>query len=738
MTVRSKPSPRALACCAPLLALACHPEAPATVAAPSAESERRAGVLQLTDAFRSWSVDAELLTVGREIRPGFLSAPPSSQRSELHIPGADTRLHLAYALLERPEPEEACEGGTTFRAVLVDEADEATILTEQSESWPTGWLDRWIELGDWAGQRVSLELQIEERPGCSGSVGAWGDLQLHTPPPTEQRPPDIWVLVVDTLRADHVGYAGVVEVSTPHIDQLASRSLRFTDALAPGPWTRVSVLSMMAGEYISAGEPACRFEDRCTQGGLPTIQELLRAHDYRTVGITCNAMLSAGEEFHRGFDVFMNTEDHIVATELERLLPEDDRDQPTFVYLQLMSPHEPYCFHHGISERHLEREGLSFGEGCFGFEPSRDDPGFDPSEQDVRLARALYQGEVEWTDRAVGEILALYEQRAHTEQRWLFFTADHGEEFMEHGSVYHGHTLYQEQLQVPLLIQAPPAAAGVGAPRNLDAPVSLVDIAHTVAELADLPPLSTRGGRSLLGVMESRESLDERVRLASGVHEGPGLGAWIARGDKWIWTIEDADGAVPPPQRYALGEDPGEQRNLVEDTPSVAPGRSPWAGYDRLVSTGTALLDITTAPSHAGPLRLSLGHEGGLSLLAQAPSEPPLALRCQAEACEIEIPAGSAVTLQLSGLHERGEPVRVRVFQGETPVPLDRIDGPAGARVASDGALLITPWLEAQVTSSSDEPALGLQWRTDGSIGPAGLGRTDEFTHQLRALGYLE
>jgi arylsulfatase A-like enzyme len=736
------PIHRALVLSAPLLALACQADDPGSPTAPSmALDAPTRGVLQLTDAARPSPLVPERITVDREIRPGFLVTPPFLQRTELTVPSRRSRLHLAHALLELPQPRARCEHGVSFRAVLRDEEGEPTVLLEDLQGHSTGWWDDWVELGAWAGERVSLELQLEERPDCSGTQGAWADIQLTTPPPPSERPPDIWIIVVDTLRADHVGHAGGAPVSTPHIDALASRAVRFTDALAAGPWTRVSVLSMMAGEYISAGEPACRFDDPCTQGGLPTMQELLRAHDYRTIGITCNPMLSADEAFHKGFDVLLNTEDHIVTTELERLLGDQGQDSPTLVYIHLMSPHEPYCFHHGISERHLEQEGVDWSEGCFDFQPGRTEPGFAPSAQDLQLARALYRGEVEWMDQALGGILALYEQRAAPQARWLFFTADHGEEFLEHGSVLHGHTLYQEQLHVPLLVLPPRPDRRPWTPRELDAPVSLVDIAHTVSELAGLPPLPTRGGRSLLDLLEGQETLEDRVRLASGVHEGPGLGARIARGSKWIWTLEDRDGVVPAPQLFELDADPGEQRDQAGQTTGAAPGASPWAVYDRLVSTGTALLDIHT-PEGADPLRLVLHFDGELALLPQPTGRPAARLlpreRERGSSYVIELSPGSTATVQLMGLSERTAPPTARLLRGDAPVSSKQIAWPSGASLEGDQATLPTPWHDHEPVQDEQERPIRLRWRSSGHIGPAGLGKTQEFAEQLRALGYLE
>jgi hypothetical protein len=300
---------------------------------------------------------------------------------------------------------------------------------------------------------------------------------------------DVVVISIDALRADHVGAYGYPRPITPNIDALAREGAVFSHAYCATPHTSYSVTSMMTGKYMrpllleGAGEDS------------DTLASLLRTYGYRTAGFYPPAVFFIDRERFstfqkRGLDFEYRRVEVLPATEraaqVASYLDRVREGRRVLLWVHLFEPHEPYVTHpeHDLGPRDLDR----------------------------------YDGEIAAADEGVGAIVAAVRKRRPGAA--IVITADHGEEFGEHGGRYHGTTVHEEQARVPLVIVAP----GVIAPRTIDVPVQTVDILPTVLSSLSIPRPARVRGRDLTGLLSGHAAgqgfafaeTDEQTLLAEG------------------------------------------------------------------------------------------------------------------------------------------------------------------------------------------------------------------------------
>ena len=234
--------------------------------------------------------------------------------------------------------------------------------------------------------------------------------------------------------------------------------------------------------------------------GLPTLPAWLRGEGYSTAGITSNVYFADRSGLERGFDTvryFPDKDGELINGEFRRQL-DLAGDGKHFTYLHYMDTHLPFTIHDDrLGEEHrrvVEKYGATTMR-------SIEDMGIVAAE--VERLHDLYLHEVEYFDRLVGEVVEELKVRGLYDRTLIVLTADHGSEYGEHGSVYHGHTLYEESLRVPLCLK--PAGAGPGKGMSVKTVVRHVDLFPTVADFLGLEPPPDLHGRSLLPVVEGKD-----------------------------------------------------------------------------------------------------------------------------------------------------------------------------------------------------------------------------------------
>lgn len=418
------------------------------------------------------------------------------------------------------------------------------------------------------------------------------------PIPRSRPRPDIVLVTVDALRADHVSGYGYARATTRTIDRLSERSVVFTDAIAQAPYTKASIASLMTGLYPSAHKaittvtpfvetmsghavPAARTDVLSSR--IVTLAEGLHDSGYRTLGFTANPVLSSAFGFGQGFDVFrffpgqdFATADRIVN---EALLAVDASDaKPIFLWLHLMEPHSPYA-PPPLTSGMFPPVGRTQPIPATTSIPFWLLPG---SPRDLRLYESAYDEEIAAADAAIDVLLRELADLRNPTSTVVVVTADHGEQFLEHGGWEHSDTLYDELIRVPLVIHLPDVPS-----RVVQSQIQLIDLYPTLLELAGADVPGDQAGRTLNpalhGAQRSEPALSEIANAQYAI-----------RADGWK-LIAWADGRQA---LFDLRTDPREQRDVASAAPArVAALR---ATMDRCLAA--ALARGRTIDSEAAPV----------------------------------------------------------------------------------------------------------------------------------------
>jgi arylsulfatase A-like enzyme len=428
--------------------------------------------------------------------------------------------------------------------------------------------------------------------GVGAAAGADGDNRRSGNPDITARPAapglagPILLLVVDTLRADHLPAYGYEDGHTPNLDAFAREAVRFEHAYANASWTRPSFATILTGSYPS------RHQTMAKSASLPeaivTLPEALARAGYVTAGVVTNYNVAPFFRFDQGFDRYRYLEpafvlgaddtaakllfiqfarqqiekieelasgprpgrayrdaaevNRAIAAELDRM-PED---RPFFLFAGYMDPHDPYFPHADTPRGNVG--GVAFSRAA----NQRPDLALAP-----RL-RALYDGEITFWDRHFGELLEDLRRRGLYDRATIIVTSDHGEEFGEHGGFWHGTTLYDEQVHVPLFVKLPMGQYGGTTRREW---VQHVDLMPTVLRLAGADVPEGVQGHDVFDRSVTRDEV-----FAEESHEGNVLRSLrVRRGPSELKLITANEGnprGLQPVELYRVDLDPGERVNL--------------------------------------------------------------------------------------------------------------------------------------------------------------------------------
>ncbi|MDQ7006848.1 MAG: sulfatase-like hydrolase/transferase [Acidobacteriota bacterium] len=406
---------------------------------------------------------------------------------------------------------------------------------------------------------------------------ALGDARRRSADPR----PNILLISLDTLRADRMELYGAERETTPRLSALAGQAVVFQRAEAANNWTLPSHMTIFSGLSPRAhgvlpdmGQVRGYLHpDRqlpvSAPEGLRTFPQLLAEAGYRTAAVTENGWISGRFGFDRGFDLYRSdlrgNLERTAAAALAELEATGERG-PWFLFVHTYTPHQPY---HAPDEFRLKwadpsHVGFAWPRARV---PIADyyrfrAPFFPPAPSDVLAYRDLYDGQVRWADSLVGRLVDHLESRGLLQQTVIVVTSDHGEEIFERGQFDHGDTLYEEVTHVPLLIWGP---RQLPSGRRVDHPVSLVDLAATILDLAgvDAPLGTSRSLRPLWeengGQARPRPLFAEAIDLAGR----PLAAVWL--GD--LKLIRRGEGSAARVELYDLGRDPGERHDLASRHP---------------------------------------------------------------------------------------------------------------------------------------------------------------------------
>lgn len=367
-------------------------------------------------------------------------------------------------------------------------------------------------------------------------------------PPTPPRP-NLLLITIDTLRADHLGAYGYELPTSVAIDALAQRGTVFERAQSSSSWTLPSLATLMTSTYTSTH--GCWTFFTKLDDGFSTLAERLAGEGYATGGVASHTYVASTYGLNQGFEHYdeelaptKSADAHLVVTsarvtdkgltwidERTQRAPEaTDAEQPWFLWVHYFDPHYIYNEHAGITE-------------LFGDEGQEGDEG----------ARVRYDGEIAHTDAQVGRLLDGLRKRGLQDDTVVVLTSDHGEEFRDHGSKHHGRTLYREVLRVPLIMAGPGIATG-----RVATPVGLVDVLPTLLDVLDIEPSGDLSGRSLRRALQGEAlasaPLLAELRLFDGYHADAVLDG------RWKLLVNPENDYV---RLFDLDTDPGETTNVA-------------------------------------------------------------------------------------------------------------------------------------------------------------------------------
>lgn len=388
--------------------------------------------------------------------------------------------------------------------------------------------------------------------------------------------PNVLLITIDTLRADHLSCYGYPRATTPALDRLAEEGARFTNAMSTGSWTPPALFSLATGAQAYQHR-VIGWGDRMNPQ-LGTVAEALAAAGYRTALFNNhNIFFDVQREIAYGFREVVSLSDgeFPAARLVDRAIDWLARKErgPFFLWIHLFDPHEPFAApapYDGLfweekpdaARRRAEPVEGGFGAGGI---PEHIYAAADGESRIDRLI-AAYDGEIRYTDAQVERLVAALDRLGLATDTLVLVTADHGEilertDTPYHGTVYfsHGTYLFQELLAVPLLVRYP---GRVLKGSVIEEPVGVIDVPPTLLEAAGLEPTPAMGGRSLLRLMRREQSGPPTALLSEELRNN-----WRAvRWGSYKLIDYGHDGFA----LYDVDADPGETRDLAGEQPAVA------------------------------------------------------------------------------------------------------------------------------------------------------------------------
>jgi arylsulfatase A-like enzyme len=330
-----------------------------------------------------------------------------------------------------------------------------------------------------------------------------GVAPLPSPTPATPGRRNVLLITIDTLRADHLGSYGYPRATSPNIDALARRGVRFEHAYTYWPKTRGSFVVMMTGRRPS--QSGYGKSHPVLLDFNATLASTLKAAGYATAAAVDNANVAAQHGYAKGFDSYLETwEDPALLSEMDKAraitahakgyLAAARADQPFLLWLHYVNPHGPYTPPAPFDTAFLEADQGPLLPVVPGFHGGVTKAWAVPGQRRLGYYVSQYDGEIAAADREVGEVLAALDKSAVAAGTLVVLTSDHGESLGEHDYYFdHGEDLFDPCLEIPLVM----AGAGVPPGRTTGSLASTIDLLPTLLEAAGVSYPPDLGGASV-------------------------------------------------------------------------------------------------------------------------------------------------------------------------------------------------------------------------------------------------
>jgi arylsulfatase A-like enzyme len=401
---------------------------------------------------------------------------------------------------------------------------------------------------------------------CATACGSGQDARNVEPSP----PPLTILISIDTLRPDHLGVYGYSRPTSPRIDAFASRAVVFENASSTSPWTLPAHASLLTGRY-PRNHRLISHERRLPLSVMTIAARLKQARfDTRAVVNTHNLSERFGLEY--GFSKFRYVEESVDRVSPSTWITDqaiewigEPRERPLFLFMHYYDAHSDYT---AFPEHRAAFEAPYGGEidgstvQLLNFRRGRGE--INAADADHLID--LYDAGIRQVDEELQRLFAFLRESGKLDSALVILTSDHGEEFLEHGSVLHGQTHYAEVLRIPLIIRYPPRLPAL----RIRSPVSLVDVLPTILGLLGEAPMADVDGLDLSPLWndpsaQTISQFDQRALFSGGDHLG-GATRSIQQGT--FKLIYDAE--TDARELYDLSADPDERANIAEFRNDVA------------------------------------------------------------------------------------------------------------------------------------------------------------------------
>jgi hypothetical protein len=537
------------------------------------------------------------LGLKRKLRTNFntneidtLFAPPHSLYS-LEIDPGPSRLSFGIGIIKNgisvlkiPFPRGSA--GVLFRILLETDAQKKVIFSKSLEAPPPDaargeeYSEEDIELPP---RHKTMRILLETI-GAGDPQAFWFDPVLYTPRPKARK---IILISLDTLRADHLGCYGYSRNTSPALDALARDSALFLGAHALSAWTLPSHVSLFTG--LEPGHHGVRQDRDRMDPSLPTLPALLRANHFICAAFTGGVYLSPSYGYSKGFGLYNEMEGiphtpNAAGRTADAAIGwlERNAGKDALLFIHTYQIHDPYAPPEPFNESYLDADarwkGVFLHSELGGFKGYYRNLGPAARANIV----ALYDAQIRYTDEAlIKPIVDFLKAKNLFDETMIILTADHGEQFEEHGAWGHMNDLYEESLHVPLLIKFP---KGRFTGARIQSPVRLTDIAPTICDAYGLPlEALDPDGASLIPLLQGREKSPRPVyaSVIGNVNDShfPAKSALLWEPYKLILNepLTPRDLAFfdcpPPPftniELYNLNDDPGERINIAARFPEI-------------------------------------------------------------------------------------------------------------------------------------------------------------------------
>jgi arylsulfatase A-like enzyme len=491
----------------------------------------------------------------------------------------------------------------TFRITASTGGKGSDLLLERTVTTPHRWEPAAIDLSKYSGQNVTLACSLVA--SSPGTMGFWGAPAIRvrsaTPPRASSggvsaapasRPRGVILIQADTLRRDHLGLYGYERETAPMLRRLAGEGTMFANYTTQATWTKVSTPTLMTSLYPTSHGVADFFDSLPTSAH--TLAESFRAAGFATLSFSSVLFTGQFTHLHKGFEELhedgsvTNPESSKTAREfVDRLASwlETHRDGPFFVFLHVFDPHDPYepsapynaLWADPAKKEEHEKQNKDVRKFIkeplarqFGM-PTPDElrkAGFDPAAY-IKYDQGWYDGSIRAMDVEIGRLVERLRSLGLDDDTLLVFLSDHGEEFHDHGRMFHGQTVYGELTQTPLIVRWP---AGLPKGRKVEDVVQTIDVFPTLLDLNGIAPPAGIQGQSLTplltgqGQWKARPAISEKQKTTSAGAPPPldtESFAIVEGGWKLIHNTARHDGD-PEFELYDFIKDPLNKTNVAD------------------------------------------------------------------------------------------------------------------------------------------------------------------------------